>query len=63
MDNPPNSEATESDLSESTLSDKYVDSRIVKIGNTTFEITHHYVGTRTYEEVVRDVIKREAESR
>jgi len=36
--------------------------RFLKIGNTTFEISRHYSGTNTYENVVKNAIKREAES-
>ena len=38
------------------------DDNHIKIGNTTFEIERHFVGTRTYEEVVMDAIKRASEN-
>jgi len=63
VDNQPKVITSDKNEPSDTPSDKPYDTRIVKIGNTTFEINHFYVGTLTYEEVVRNAIRREAESR
>jgi hypothetical protein len=66
MDNQPNAFTDVTDDNNTpngTPLNKLNNTRIVKIGSTTFEINHYYTGTLTYEEVVRNAIKREAENR
>jgi len=33
----------------------------IKIGNTTFAVVSHYLGERTYEDIVKSALRRETE--
>ena len=63
MDNKLYTITLENTTLENTFSNNSNNLRFVKIGNTAFEISHHYSDNFTYEEVVKNVIKRDVENR